>query len=230
MSGWAGDAALVARVLREELPTLAGAYLHGSAALGGFTPASDLDVLVIAAEVPAPTRLAERLLALRTAHPIELSAVTPDAACSPRAPWPYLLHVAAPDRQVVDDGTGDADLIAHYAVARQAGMPLLGPAAHTVIGPVGAGELRRHLAGELRWGEAHADQRYAVLNACRAVVFACEERLMSKVDGGRWWLARHGRNAVVLEALEAQEAGRDLGPCGVTARQFVDAAVNRLAA
>ncbi|WP_374927958.1 aminoglycoside adenylyltransferase domain-containing protein [Kytococcus sedentarius] len=227
MTPWARDGELVAQTCRDHLPG-AAVYVHGSAALGGFSTASDLDVLVVADEVPAPEDLAAHLLRLPTTHPLELSVVTPDAAREPRAPWPYLLHVASPDRHVTDPGAGDPDLIAHYAVTRQSGIALIGPPPDELIGPVDHGTLLAHLADELRWGLTHADQRYAVLNACRAVVAAREQRLVSKIDGGRWWMAQRGPDPLVAQALAAQRAGNDLGPCTAAARRFVTTAAGEL--
>lgn len=226
---WSHDAGRLTQALRQRLPG-AAAYLHGSAALGGFTSASDLDVLVISDAVHSPDDMARTLLGLSLDHPLELSVVSTDAARTPRAPWPYLLHVATPDRRVLDTGTGDTDLIAHYAVTLQSGIPLIGPPPAHLIGPVDHATLLAHLAGELGWGLDHADQRYAVLNACRAVVAARQGRLVSKVEGGRWWLTHRGEEPLVRQALAAQETGHDLGPSTPAARAFVKRAAGELTA
>ena len=44
---WGGQALRIARLCAAWSPKLVGVYVHGSAALGGFGPASDLDVLVV---------------------------------------------------------------------------------------------------------------------------------------------------------------------------------------
>jgi hypothetical protein len=41
-----------------------------------------------------------------------------------------------------------------------------------------------YLAGELGWGVGHAPEAYAVLNACRALVFLTDHKIVSKIAGG----------------------------------------------
>lgn len=209
---------------------LVGVYVHGSAALGGFGPASDLDILVVATgDADWPT-VAARLL-IDCSHPrtLELSVVDKSACAHPARPWPYLLHInSGESRFVLDPGSGDPDLIAHYAGARTAGLAIVGPPAVDVFGLVSRDELVDYLRDELRWGAANADQRYAVLNACRAITYAEAGLLLSKADGGRWWMRRFGPEPLVTKALRAQADGRDLGPCSVAAKSFVAAAGARL--
>ena len=67
-----------------------------------------------------------------------------------------------------------------------------------------------------------ADQRYAVLNACRALAYSRDGSVLSKIDGGAWAL-EHGIDAAIVEsALAAQLAGRDLGRPTPEARSFVE--------
>ncbi len=232
MSGptWGRQAECVAAVCRAGLPELVGTYVHGSAALGGFGPASDLDVLVIAdgdADWPA---LGERLLAdCHDDRPLELSVVAASAARQPSPPWPYHLHVnSGESRFGLGAGRGDPDLIAHYAVTRAAGVVIDGPPADTVIGPVSRSELMDYLRGELAWGVDAADQRYAVLNACRAVAYATTGQLLSKMAGGRWWHQQFGPHPLVDEALTAQQEGHGLGPSSPEARSFIAESVTML--
>lgn len=225
---WCAEAARVAAVCTRLLPGLAGVYVHGSAALGGFTAASDLDVLVIA-DGPVDAESAGRdLLAATTGFPLELSIVTSGAATDPSPPFPFILHVASPDRAVIDHGDGDPDLIAHFAVTRTAGRTVMGPAPREVIGAVDRSALLAYLTGELAWGRDHADQRYAVLNACRAEAYAVDGCLLSKTDGARWWTRRHGSHTTVVTALAAQKDGRDLGSCNSVARTLVDRVIDLL--
>ena len=79
---------------------------------------------------------------------------------------------------------------------------------------------------ELRSGVEGGDQRYAVLNTCRAVAYAETGRLLSKVDGALWWREHHRAHwPLVAEALAAQRQGRDLGPATPEARTFVEGAM-----
>ena len=225
---WSEDAARIETACRRNLPELVGVYLHGSAALGGFTSASDLDVLVIADGTIPVAVVGRHLLDAAADFPVELSIVTSAAAAAPAPPFPYALHVASPDRVVTDDGNGDADLIAHFAVCTVSGVALSGPAPADVIGPIDRDELLVYLAHELQWGLDHADRRYAVLNACRAAAYAETGRLLSKVSGGEWWVEHHGCDEQVEAALEAQQCGRDLGPGDRSTESFVRDIVHRL--
>ncbi len=225
---WSEDAARIEAACRRLLPGLVGVYLHGSAALGGFTRASDLDVLVIAdGQIPTAV-VGQTLLRAVAEFRLELSIVTSAAAAAPAPPFPFALHVASPDRVVTDRGDGDSDLIAHFAVCSSSGVALSGPAPAQVIGPIVRHQLLAHLAHELQWGLDHADRRYAVLNACRAAAYADTGQLLSKVGGGQWWVARHGPNDQVQRALEAQQGGNDLGPGDASTENFVRDIVHRL--
>lgn len=126
--------------------------------------------------------------------------------CLHRQTWPYLLHVnSGESRFVIDQGSGDRDLIAHFAVARAADITIVGKLAVDVFGPVARDELVDYLRDELGWAIESADQRYAVLNACRAVAYAEAGSLLSKVAGGRWWL--HGFGSESLGARSPSCAG-----------------------
>src|SRR5262249_46864492 len=93
-----------AAALTEELKLASGglvqaAYLHGSAALGGWLPSSDIDILYIAADDISSGALGLVARSLADSHPVcpgrglECSVVSRSAAAAARPPWPYLLHV-----------------------------------------------------------------------------------------------------------------------------------------
>lgn len=178
------------------LPELVGVYLHGSAALGGFTSASDLDILVIADDPIPIAVVGQSLLGAVSEFPLELSIVTSTAAAVPAPPFPFVLHVASPDRVVTDSGDGDADLIAHFAVCHFSGVALSGPPPAEVIAPIDHHQLLAHPAHELQWGLDHADRRYAVLGG--AGVGLCRNRAIA-VQGER--------RAVVGRAPRARRTG-----------------------
>lgn len=91
-------------------------------------------------------------------------------------------------RWALDSGGGDQDLALHYLVTRAKGVALVGLPVAEVIGDVPASDVAVALREELRWAAAQGDQRYAVLNACRARAWADEGLILSKVEGARWWL------------------------------------------
>ncbi len=212
-------AADVGAALAEVLgPDLIGAYLHGSAVLGGFDARrSDVDVLAVsragmsaAQQAAAAAALSEERLP-GPARGLELSVVTLAAAKYPVARAAFELHLTTgpQDGKVVDGHGhgGDPDLVLHFAVCRAAGR-LLGPGrpADQVLAPVPAGLVRAQLAAELSWASEQRPGEYAVLNACRAWRFAADGVLVSKVDGGEWALGRVARpdQELVVTALARQ--------------------------
>lgn len=224
--GWQVQADLVSAFFDRALADGAcGVFVHGSAALGGWTPASDLDMLVTTKRADGDwLGTGRQLLAVLAPAPlIELSVVTTAAAASPRPPWPFLLHVNQADsRVVVDGGEGDADLLMHYLVARWSGIAISGPPASAAFGAVPRESALRYLCEELAWALEGADQRYAVLNACRALAYCEDGAVLSKIDGGAWALERSLCSALVSSALAAQARGRDLGSSTLEARAFVE--------
>lgn len=227
---WEPLAEQVSDICVAHLPTLVGAYVHGSAVLGGFTRASDLDILVIVTDGTGLEDFGTALSRMTSLdRPVELSVVTAAAASTPASPWPYLLHVNTGTGDVVrDDGSGDPDLLAHYTVTRTHGHALVGPEPDRVIGETPHHDLVDYLAGELSWALDHADQRYALLNACRAVAFAESGELLSKIRGARWWTQHRGCSRLVEACLEAQLDGRDMGSASPAARSFVTACIDEL--
>jgi streptomycin 3"-adenylyltransferase len=201
---------------------LQAAYLHGSAALGGWVPGrSDVDMLLVAADgisSAAVTRMGEVLRegADRCPGPeLECSVVTVAQARQPRPPWPFVLHVAAgpgkPGR-IVRPGSGspgDSDLLMHYAVCRAAGWPVCGPPPQDLIGVVPRRAVLDYLAGELGWGIEHAPQAYAVLNACRAMIYLTDHKIVSKIMGGETVLSRGTGPTEVIERALAQQRGSE---------------------
>jgi len=200
-----------------------GVYLHGSAVLGGWVAgASDLDVLVVltgeSCDLDALSDACRRASA-----PVELSAITQDAAARPSAPWPFVGHVTTrPDKCLVDAGAGDPDLLMHIAVTREHGRVLIGPHPRRVFSEVPPADIAAYLRTELQWGLDHADEAYAVLNACRALCWCRTGRLVSKIDGGIWAMRElPGRSSLIGRALADQRAGVCRAPVHEDARGLV---------
>jgi len=221
---------------------LRAAYLHGSAALGGWVPdRSDVDVLLVTEDDIEDQRLAavaSELLAAADKCPgreLECSVVAVAQAVEPRPPWPFLLHVAAgpaaASRKVVlgDQLPGDSDLLMHYAVCRSAGWPVLGRPPRELIGEIPQGIILGYLAGELGWGLDNAPEAYCVLNACRALIFLADRTIVSKIAGGQTALARGlGPPAVIRRALDQQQGKAPDQPPGSDAAEYVRATAARL--
>lgn len=230
-------AAVTGELLTASAGLVQAAYLHGSAVLGGWQPASDVDMLFVVADSAAASALARMaaVLAARSdraggcpGRGLECSVVTATAAAAPRAPWPYLLHVAAePDGCRIHlgaDSPGDRDLLMHYAVCRAAGQAVCGRPAREVIGPVPRQAILAYLADELDWGLQHSPDAYAVLNACRATVYLTDDAIVSKIAGGEAALDRGFGPAELIRRALSQQRGRATGqPPGGDAAEFVQA-------
>lgn len=213
---------LTGRLLAVSGGSLQAAYLHGSAALGGWVPGrSDVDMLFVAADGIRSAVVAEMGQALCAAaddcpsRELECSVVTVPQARKPAPPWPFVLHVAAgpgkPGR-VVRPGSpspGDPDLLMHYAVCRAAGWPVCGPPPRELIGVVPRRAILDYLAGELRWAIGHAPEAYAVLNACRALIYLTDQQIVSKIAGGEAALRRGAGPAEVIQRALGQQRGSE---------------------
>ena len=217
-------AALV-RVLRAQLGDgLRGAYLHGSAVLGGWHPErSDIDVLAVcAAPVPEAglralaAALSVRSLPCPVGRGLEFGLVTAEGAAAPcpepRFELDLTTSAAAGDRPTLgSDRPGHADYLMHFAVCRAAGRALAGPPPAEVFAAAPAGLLDTAFAGELAWAAENAPPAYRVLNACRAWCYAAERRLVSKAGGGEWALGRGVSDEAIRTAL-AEQAAAPSGP------------------
>ena len=211
---------LVARLAAMPDGVLRAAYVHGSAALGGWVPGrSDVDMLFVVADGISSAAVEQMGDVLRASaggcpgRELECSVVTVAQARQPAPPWPFVLHVAAgPGRAArtvrpESQSPGDPDLLMHYAVCRAAGCPAYGPAPGALIGVVPRRAILEYLAGELGWGIEHATGAYGVLNACRALIYLADSLIVSKITGGETVLSRGAGPAAVIERALAQQRG-----------------------
>jgi len=221
---------------------LTAAYLHGSAALGGWVAErSDVDILFVIADDTSgrAARLAGDLLTRSGAdcpgRGLECSIVTISQAIRPAKPWPFVMHAGFGDGGQTfvrgDTRPGDPDLLMHYAVCRVAGITVAGPPAAAVIGAVPRPQILAYLASELGWGLANAPESYAVLNACRALVYLSDGKIVSKIVGGLTALDRGiGPPGLVLRALDQQQARAPERAAGPDAISFVTESAAALSA
>jgi hypothetical protein len=209
----------LARVLG---PALVGVYLHGSAALGGWSGEhSDIDLLGVVAR-PLDRRV-KRVLSARLNHPslvcparagLELSLVSAAVAADPPRRPPFELHVStgpSPQTHLGGPAAADPDLLFHFAVCRRAGVAVAGPDPVEVFAEPPRAWLLERAAAELRWASRHGTFASRVLTACRAWRYLEDDVLGSKAASGAWVRVR-------LAHPSGQEA-----PPGVVA--LVDAAV-----
>jgi Domain of unknown function (DUF4111) len=222
-----GSVVAYARALTGQLTSagdgvLHAAYLHGSAVLGGWVPGrSDVDVLFVAADdisSAAVTRMGEVLCGGAGRCPgreLDCSVVTVAQARQPAPPWPFVLHVTAgggkPSRAVrpVSRSPGDPDLLMRYVVCRVAGWPVCGLPPQDLLGVVPRRAILGYLADQLGWGLEHAPEAYAVLNACRALIYLADDKIVSKIAGGQAVFGRGTGPAEVIERALAQQRGSE---------------------
>jgi hypothetical protein len=190
-------AAVAAGLSRVLGPALIGVYLHGSGALGGWSPErSDVDLLGVVAR-PLERR-AKKVISARLNHPslacpapagLELSLATAAVAADPPKRPPFELHLStgpSPQTHLGGPDATDPDLLLHFAVCRRAGVAVAGPDPLGVFAEPPRAWLLERAAAELRWAVRHGTFAYRVLTACRAWRYLEDDVLGSKVESGRW--------------------------------------------
>ena len=220
---------------------LVGLYLHGSAALGDFSQArSDVDLLAVASHPVTreeKQHIAEELSSAALPCPasgLEFHLVTRASLETPTQQPPFEIHVATqsgePDK-VVDGNNreGDPDLVMHFAVLHEYGVPLRGPAPKKLFPPIPREWLLKAFADELRWAEVNASPAYQVLNACRAWRFVEEDAICSKTEGAEWARQRLADPAVIDQALQHRRGTTDAYPDEERTKSLLDEVQERLA-
>ncbi len=207
---------------------LLGIYLHGSLALGCFSPGqSDIDVLVVTYQSMAEdTKRCIGPLLLRLSGspaPIEISFLR-EADVQPwQYPTLFDLHYSEMWREHVardlESGSwpawrapqrGDPDLAAHITVTRQRGVCLYGAPISSVFPTVPRVDYIDSVLKDVdeALSAIHKNPVYAVLNACRTLAFLHDGCVLSKDEGGVWALQHVPTelHEVVMMAL-AQRSG-----------------------
>ncbi|MFJ2766381.1 aminoglycoside adenylyltransferase family protein [Streptomyces sp. NPDC087300] len=199
----------VVRLVRDVLEPdgLTGAYLHGSAVLGGLRPHSDIDILVV---VRRPTALARRraltegLLAVSghpdhdtPLRPVELTVVVQDDI----RPWTYPPRSAYQYGEWLRDaylrgetpGPGPSPDLALLVTMVLAGRaPLFGPAPDEVLDAVPAADLTRAMTAGLPelLAELDTDTRNVLLTLARVWTTLATGDIKSKDAAADWALER----------------------------------------
>ena len=227
---------------------LVGVYLHGSAAMGCYTPAvSDLDFIVV---VDGPMTDEQRrafmdgvvrLDARAPGKGIEMSVVTGEA-CRPFAwPTPFELHWSRmhADWYARDPGDyirkmrgTDGDLAAHFTVIRERGVCLWGAAIGEVFAPV-PGECYVDSIWEdvcdAEDGIA-GNAVYLTLNLARVLAYLEDGKVLSKREGGAWALKRLPMvyRPLIRAALDAYGGAEGASLDGDLARRYAGDMLRRI--
>jgi hypothetical protein len=235
---------------------LIGIYVHGSAALGGFTFAhSDLDYIAVVkrplsrrARHVMSTWFTEHFDQLAPGGGIEMSVVQEQCAGIGFVhPTPYEFHMGTraqvtlhgkPHAQVMCD----PDLAAHFVVIRQRGLCVYGkPIAQVFTGATEraffasvASDCAASYARILETTpirERCRVPRYAVLNFCRTLAYLVKGQVLSKFEGAAW--AHHALPAqfhvlIAAACAEQREAGTSEWVDPKQLRQFATYAQRRI--
>lgn len=185
---------------------LVGIYLHGSAAMGCFNPASsDIDLIVVikdALDFDKRRAYIDDMVRLNARAPkkgLEVSVVRREV-CDPFVyPTPFEFHfspmyldacVNAPDEYARSVGHSDPDLAAHFTVIRERGRVLLGEGIPAVFGEVDGKYYMDSIWTDVSGSESDilSEPVYIVLNLARVLAYTREGLVLSKAEGGKWAL------------------------------------------
>jgi Domain of unknown function (DUF4111)/Nucleotidyltransferase domain len=195
---------------------LDGVVLHGSLALGGYTPGrSDVDLLAVVGRSLADeeaTALTAAVAAEATDAParVDLRVVTGEVAAAPTPAPPMEVAIEIcpggdPAFSVERHHPGERDLVVELSLCRAVGRSLAGVPATRLIADVPVEWVLDVADAQLADWQAIGDDpphaELTALTACRMWRFAEERRYCSKSSAGEWALARDPSLAAVREAL-----------------------------
>jgi predicted nucleotidyltransferase len=204
-------------------PDALGAYLFGSAVLGGLRPESDLDVLVVSKRSTTrdeKRQLVDRLLAIsgREGRRLELTIVVDSEV----RPWRYPPSL---DFQYGDWLRGEfeagnlepwpptaPDVASLITMVLLANTPLFGPPPAEVLDPVPHDDLIRATVGDIGalLAELDSDTRNLILTLARIWSTAATGVIRSKADAADWALGRlPEENCAVLARARAVYLGEE---------------------
>jgi predicted nucleotidyltransferase len=221
--------------LRDVLgPEIVGAYLYGSAVLGGLRPRSDLDVMVVMRRRMTDVekqRLVQALLDLSgRPRPIEVTVVVQEDVRPWRYPPRREFQFGEWWRDEFENGNlapwkseTDPDLASLIRMARMASKVLEGPTAIDVFDSV---PRRDYVAAQLEavadvLRDLEGDTRNVVLTLARVWTSLATDQIRSKDAAAEWALARlpHEHRPVLREARAVY-----LGELEIESHDFVERA------
>jgi streptomycin 3"-adenylyltransferase len=184
-----------------------GAYLHGSATLGGLRPHSDIDVLVVLRRRTTPEErraVVDRLLEISgararrgPARPVELTMVVQ----SDVRPWSYPPRLEflygewlrdEYEAGFVPSPAPNSDLAPLLTMVLQADRPIVGPPAAALLDPVPPSDLRHAITDGVPalLDELDTDTRNVVLTLVRIWATLATGEVTSKDAAADWALDR----------------------------------------
>jgi predicted nucleotidyltransferase len=227
---------------------LVGAYLHGSAVLGGLRPTSDVDVLAVIGR-PTTTderhRLVDRLMDISgrrarrgPGRPVELTMlVRADVR-----PWPTPPRVEFVygewrrdeyERGFVPEPGPMPDLGPEIAITLAGNRTLFGPPPADVLDPVPPAEIRRSIIAGIPTllVDLPTDTRNVLLTFARIWQTVSTGEIRSKDDAAAWAVERlpvdergplEAAQTMYLEGWDRDDWGDDLPAAEATATRLID--------
>jgi predicted nucleotidyltransferase len=207
-AGPAGNAMDVVRIVQDVVgDKLIGAYLHGSAVLGGLRPLSDIDVLCVVSESTDQRQravLVRRIMAisgsraaLGPARPVELTIVVGDDIRPWRYPPSCDFQYGEWLRDEYEQGTvpapfDDPGLALLVTMALLGNRPLVGPPPAALLDPVPRQDLDRALVSDVPrlLAEAGTDTTNVLLTLARIWLTLAAGNITSKDVAADWALER----------------------------------------
>jgi predicted nucleotidyltransferase len=206
---------------------LVGAYLHGSAVLGGFRPDSDIDVIVVSTRrttVDEKRRLIDLLLSIsgrraspRPGRPIELDIVVESEIRPWRYPPRFDFHYSELWRERFESGelepwasTTNRDLASAVTMALLGDKPLAGPQPAQVFDPVPRSDYVDAILRDIETVDEFLqwDTRNVILTLPRIWSAVASEAVYSKEGAATWALPRlPAEHRGVLELARAAYRG-----------------------
>jgi predicted nucleotidyltransferase len=206
---------------------LVGAYLHGSAVLGGFRPDSDIDVIVVSARrttTDEKRRLVDLLLSssgkrasLRPGRPVELDVVVESEIRRWRYPPTFDFHYSDLWRERFERGelepwtsTANRDLASAVTMVLLGDKALAGPPPAQVFDPVPRGDYVDAIMRDVGTVDEFLpwDARNVVLTLPRIWSAVATDAVHSKESAADWALPRlPEEHRAVLELARAAYLG-----------------------
>jgi len=249
----ADQAGAVLGVLDRALPpgVLLGAYLYGSAVVGGLKPDSDLDILAVVDRRLSDTERGAILASLlpisgRQTRPVEWRPVELTVVVAGEVrPWRYpprfelqygeWLRADALAGQL-ETPPSSPDVAILLTMVRQASRPLAGPPADQLLDPVPQGDVAHAIHDEVDplLADLETDTRNVLLTLARMWSTVATGEVRSKDAAAAWAEAslpvEYGR---VLARARTGYLGEDAGewePVMALVRRVADAMVDRIRA
>ncbi|QYK52917.1 MAG: DUF4111 domain-containing protein [Fimbriimonadaceae bacterium] len=132
----------------------------------------------------------------------------------------------------------DSELLIHFEIARQHGIDLFNSlqlVPEGVFSPIPKEWILEELRKGIEWhltklGDHYHDPfgRNSTLNACRALRFKQTGDLVSKSQGGEWYLQAFPENDLVKIALDNRQNGRTNSPDLEQLRDFIEKIISQL--